>query len=110
MLGSPAVDGSSPSGVEVEWRRLTVDELGERFAAGAVALWPIGATEQHGPHAVTGFDHLAAEAIVLRAARILGTGAVVLPTLPVGCSRHWVELGGTLTLSHPTLFAVLRET
>ncbi|HWC87431.1 MAG TPA: creatininase family protein, partial [Solirubrobacteraceae bacterium] len=34
---------------------------------------------------------------------------VVLPTLALGCSPHWVPLGGTLTLTHETLFSLLRD-
>lgn len=94
---------------ETYWPALTAAELNARLRAGAVALWAVGATEQHGPHLVTGFDHLAAQAVVTGAAARLGPRAVVLPPLAVGASRHWTSLGGTLSLSAQTLLAVLTD-
>jgi creatinine amidohydrolase/Fe(II)-dependent formamide hydrolase-like protein len=55
---NPTCDGA------VEWVALTVDELRPKLKSGAVGLWAIGATEQHGHHLVTGFDHLVADAVV----------------------------------------------
>jgi creatinine amidohydrolase len=92
-----------------DWRGLTVGEVTSRLRDGAVALWAIGATEQHGPHAVTGFDHLAAEWVVNAAATRLAPRAVALPTLQFGCSGHWMPLGGTLTLTHESLLHVMRD-
>jgi creatinine amidohydrolase len=92
-----------------EWRGLTVEEVTPRLRDGAIGLWPIGATEQHGPHAVTGFDHLAAEWVVHAAAARLAPRAVALPTLPFGCSGHWMGLGATLTLTHESLLHVMRD-
>jgi creatinine amidohydrolase len=94
---------SGPTSEPSEWRYLTAAEVSARLGAGAVALWPVGATEQHGPHLVTGFDHLAAEAVVMRAAERLGPVGVVLPTLAFGASHHWLALGGTLSWSADTL-------
>lgn len=87
----------------VEWAALTVEELRLVLDAGAVGLWAIGATEQHGRHLVTGFDHLVAQAVVLGAAGRLGPDAIVLPTQSIGSSGHWLEIGGTLSLSLDTM-------
>ena len=38
-------------------------EVRELARAGAVALWPVGSTEQHGTHLVTGFDLASATAV-----------------------------------------------
>jgi creatinine amidohydrolase len=92
-----------------EWHRLTAAEVTERLAGGAIVLWPIGATEQHGPHLATGFDHLAAEHVVGAAAARLLPQVLVLPTFALGCSPHWVALGGTISLSHESLFHVMRD-
>jgi creatinine amidohydrolase len=92
-----------------DWRGLTAGEVTTRLRDGAVALWPVGATEQHGPHAVTGFDHLAAEWVVNAAAARLAPRALALPTLQFGCSGHWLALGGTLTLTHESLLHVMRD-
>ena len=60
-------------------RPLTMDEVGEAAAAGAVAVLPVGATEQHGPHLATGTDTLLAAQVAEAAAE--RTGDVVLPAL-----------------------------
>ncbi len=96
-----ATDGAERAAVD--WASLTAAEVGSRADGPAVGLWAIGATEQHGPHLVTGFDFIAAETVVRRAAAQLGDRAIVLPTLPFGCSDYWVQLGGTLSLAQATM-------
>jgi creatinine amidohydrolase len=88
------------------WAALTMDEIGEAAATGAVAVVPVGATEQHGPHLATGTDTLLAEHVAVAAAD--STGDVVLPALAYGCSLghtdHWP---GTLSLLPTTMIATL---
>jgi creatinine amidohydrolase len=91
-----------------DWAHSTAPELRERWS-GAIGLWAVGATEQHGPHLVTGFDHLVAEEVVRRVATELGAACLVLPTLPVGCSEHWLGFGATLSLTPATMIAVLGD-
>jgi creatinine amidohydrolase len=90
------------------WAALTKDEIGEAAEAGAVAVLPVGATEQHGPHLATGTDTLLADEVAVRAAE--RTGDIVLPALPYGCSLghtdHWP---GTLSLLPATMIALLVE-
>jgi creatinine amidohydrolase len=90
---------------ERRWAALTMEEVGEAAVAGALALLPVGATEQHGPHLATGTDTLLAERVSVEAAR--RTGDVVLPALVYGCSLghtdHWP---GTISL-HPTTMTAL---
>src|SRR5215469_14928581 len=92
-----------------QWARLTAPELKAVLAAPCVGLWAIGSTEQHGPHLVTGFDHLAAATVVDRAAADLGPRALVLPFLPVGCSAHWMGFGATLTIEQDTMMRVIGD-
>jgi creatinine amidohydrolase len=92
----------------VQWSALTYEEVGEAARAGAVAVLPVGATEQHGPHLATGTDAIIAE----RAARAATarTDDVVLPTLSYGCSLgHTATWPGTLSLSPATLTAVVED-
>jgi creatinine amidohydrolase len=87
---------------------MTLDEVGEAAAAGAVALLPVGATEQHGPHLATGTDTLLAGHVADAAAEL--TGDVVLPALPYGCSLgHTDRWPGTLSLHPATMTAVVVE-
>jgi creatinine amidohydrolase len=92
-----------------EWARSTAPELREAFARPCVGLWPIGATEQHGPHVITGFDHLAAQEVVQRAVAALGRNSVMLPPLAVGCSDHWLGLGATLSIRQETMISLIRD-
>jgi len=88
---------------------MTLNEVDEASAAGAVAVLPVGATEQHGPHLATGTDTLLAEHMAEAAARV--TGDVMLPALPYGCSLgHTDRWPGTLSLHPVTMTAVVVET
>jgi creatinine amidohydrolase len=87
---------------------LTLDDVGEAAVAGAVAILPVGATEQHGPHLATGTDTLLADHVAEAAAE--RTGDVVLPALPYGCSLgHTDRWPGTLSLHPATMIAVVAE-
>ncbi|WP_338704216.1 creatininase family protein (plasmid) [Streptomyces sp. Q6] len=96
---------------EVLWNRLTAAELRALAARDAVVLLPIGATEQHGPHLPTGVDDFLAAEVCRRAAVLAAehTGVVVTPSVPTGLSEHHMAFGGTLTLTLPTLHALLRD-
>src|SRR6202165_6029795 len=74
------------------WDELTSGQLADRIAADpdCVALIPVGATEQHGPHLPVGTDTIIATALADAAA---GSSAIVVPPLPVGArlftARGW---------------------
>jgi creatinine amidohydrolase len=92
----------------VRWSALTLEEVGEAADAGLVAVLPVGATEQHGPHLATGTDSVIAERAALAAAE--RTGDVVLPTVAYGCSLgHTAHWPGTLSLSPGTLTALVED-
>lgn len=86
------------------------DEL-RAAAPQSLAVLPIGATEQHGPHLATGMDWLTVERIAVDAAtRASGqTSIVVAPTLAFGSSHHHFPFGGTLSLRTETYYAVLTD-
>jgi creatinine amidohydrolase len=73
-----------------------------------VAVVPLGATEQHGPHLPFATDTLIAEALAVRLAARL-EGAVALPALPIGCSPEHMGFPGTLEVSARTLASWLTE-
>jgi creatinine amidohydrolase len=95
----------------VRWDLLTWPELEQLLAdrPTEVALLPVGATEQHGPHLPTGTDTIiATELCHAVSAR---TGAPVLPAVAVGCSYgHGTTLPGTLSLTPERLSDVIRDT
>ena len=66
-----------------------------------VAILPVGATEQHGPHNPLGTDHLVAEAFSREVGK--STGVPVLPVIPVGVSVHHRQFPGTLWVP-PSIF------
>jgi creatinine amidohydrolase len=68
---------------------------------------PLGATEQHGPHAPLSTDTIVAEEVAIRlAARI---DALVAPALPVSLSQQHLAFAGSLSLSVETLVRVICE-
>ena len=77
----------------------------------AVLLFPVGATEQHGPHLPVGTDHFAVEHIARAAAEVAAqvVPVVVAPTLPFGSSHHHVPFGGTMSLSTETYYRTVYE-
>jgi creatinine amidohydrolase len=86
------------------WHHLTAAEI-QALAGSAVTILPIGATEQHGPHMVTGTDTLLNNLVQKGLSEMPPTRGefLVLPTLPVGASDHHIPFGGTLTLP-PVLY------
>jgi creatinine amidohydrolase len=90
------------------WSDLTLEEIGAAAQTGALAVLPVGATEQHGPHLATGTDSVLAVAAVEAAVR--RTGDVALPVLAYGCSLgHTAHWPGTLSLSVTTMTALVLD-
>ncbi|GAS97480.1 creatininase [Mycolicibacterium canariasense] len=91
-----------------QWSELTRDAVSAAAQSGAVAVLPVGAVEQHGPHLPTGTDALLADRAV--ASAIQRTDAVALPVVTYGCSLghtdHWP---GTLSLSVSTMTELLND-
>ena len=78
-------------------------------AAESLAVLPIGATEQHGPHLPSGTDLFAVESLAREAAVRASSQipVVVTPALPFGSSHHHYPFGATLSLSTETYYRVL---
>ena len=97
----------------MELAHLTTTAL-ERVRDGGrpvVLLWPVGATEPHGPHAPLATDCLISEGVCERAAeRLAGGGevaALVLPALTFGVTRYARSFTGAIGVSEATLQGVL---
>lgn len=88
------------------WDELNSVQIAERLAADpdTVALIPVGATEQHGPHLPVGTDTIVAIAVAEAAAVDL---ALVLPAIAFGASHfHGTTLPGTVAFAGEDAAAV----
>lgn len=88
---------------------LTSPEAGAALAEASLAVWPVGSTEQHGPHLPVATDSTIAEAFAGRLVEALGPRAIGLPPLRLGLSEHHLEFPGTLTLRPATYLAVVAD-
>ncbi len=95
-------------GRPVRWGDCTAEEVGAAAREERVAVLPVGATEQHGPHLATGTDTTLAEAMAAGACE--RTGDLLLPVVAFGCSLgHTDKWPGTLSLSPATLTTLIED-
>ena len=86
------------------WGELTWPEAQERFQQVDIALLPVGAIEQHGPHLPLDTDAFDADYLALRVAEACSDPKpLVLPNIPYGVSYHHDEFKGTVGISNDTL-------
>src|SRR3954451_3347784 len=81
--------------IDIHWPDINVGA-----AARWIAVLPLAATEQHGPHLPVGTDVMIAEAYLARVRELVPQQLPVpfLPLQPVGISTEHVDYPGTLTL------------
>ncbi len=75
----------------------------------ALAMVPVGSTEQHGPHAPLGTDTLNAETVAESAAERFDGPIIVSPAVPVGVAEEHRQFSGTLWTSESTFRAYVRD-
>ena len=97
-----------PTEKEVLLASMTTVDAQQRLSD-AVAIIPIGAVEQHGPHLPLDTDIYLSTQVALAAAAQVTVAAFVCPPLPIGVSEHHMRFAGTLSLRHDTLFAVVHD-
>lgn len=93
------------------WSYLTTTDFGLLDAARTVAVLPVAATEQHGPHLPLSVDTDLVTGIVAAALPQLAADLPVLflPTMAVGFSPEHARFAGTLTLKAETVIRLWTE-
>lgn len=88
------------------WWDLSAKDFAALDMEKTVAVLPVGAVEQHGPHLPVRVDAAINAGIVARAVEKMPADlpALVLPMTAVGKSNEHHAYPGTLSLSHDTLF------
>lgn len=85
---------------------MTWPEVAEAITSGrTTVVVAVGAVEQHGPHLPLLVDAVRGDRLAVEVATRLG-GALVAPTIRVGCSEHHMSFPGTITLRRNTLEAI----
>lgn len=101
---------SNPASKGYLWSELTWPEAEERFKEVDVALLPVGAIEQHGPHLPLDTDAFDANYLAQRVAQACSQPKpLVLPVIPYGVSYHHDEFKGTISISNETLSRLVYE-
>lgn len=88
------------------WDHLTSPEVAALDSRVAIAVLPVAAVEQHGPHLPLGTDAHIAEGYIARILPLLPEAPVFfLPVQSVGASAEHQSFAGTLSLSPETALA-----
>lgn len=89
------------------WEHLTTTELADGACREAVAVLPVAAVEQHGPHLPLGTDAILTDAVLDAALDRLPAAVEVLrlPTQRIGLSPEHASFPGTLSLDAETVIA-----
>jgi creatinine amidohydrolase len=83
-----------------DWTDIHWPDIAAAAPARWIAVLPLAATEQHGPHLPIGTDVMIAQAYLARVRELLADSipATFLPLQPVGISTEHIDYPGTLTL------------
>lgn len=87
------------------WQDMTTEDFHGLDPERTIAVLPIAAIEQHGPHLPVATDHAIAQACIERVVALLpdDLGVTFLPIQSVGKSNEHISSPGTLTLSWDTV-------
>ena len=85
-----------------DWTHLTAPDVARADRAGWIAVLPLAASEQHGPHLPLATDTLIARAYLARVLETLSAEipASVLPVQEIGLSTEHQDYPGTLSLPY----------
>ncbi len=93
------------------WLDLTTEDFRTRDMSRAIAVLPVAAVEQHGPHLPVGVDTWINEGYLARARALVpdDLDVLFLPVQAVGKSNEHLAFPGTITLSAETLIRAWTE-
>ena len=93
------------------WWDLSTEDFRRLDMSRIVAVLPVGAVEQHGPHLPVRVDTAIVDGIIQHAVAQMADDfpALILPTMSIGKSNEHSAFPGTLTLSAETLGRVWYE-
>src|SRR3954470_11262584 len=93
-----------------DWTAIHWPDIARGDPSSWIAVLPLAATEQHGPHLPLTTDVLIADAYLARVRELLpdSVPATFLPVEPIGISTEHIDYPGTQTL--PTEVALKRWT
>lgn len=85
----------------IDWTDMTTEDFRGADAASWIAVLPVGAVEQHGPHLPVGVDSMIGQGYLDRVRSNLPSDLDVtfLPAQTIGCSEEHVGYPGTLSLT-----------
>lgn len=88
---------------------MTWMEVKESLKTVQLAIIPIGAHEQHGPHMVESCDAVLADRMAKKLGEKMFPYAWVTPTINMGVSPHHLHFPGTISLQPTTVIAILKD-
>lgn len=93
------------------WQEMTTEDFRVLDVARVIAILPVAAIEQHGPHLPVEVDARINEGVLARTLELLPDElpVTVLPAMPVGKSSEHIAFPGTLSLSAETLIRLWTE-
>jgi creatinine amidohydrolase len=93
------------------WQDMSSEEVARLDAPRVIAILPVGAIEQHGPHLPVATDACINQGVLTCALEQMPDElpVTILPMQPVGKSNEHLGFAGTLTLSAETLIRVWTE-
>ena len=92
------------------WQDMTTADFATIERERVIAVLPVAAIEQHGPHLPVSVDATIVSGIVARLVALVPDDLPVtfLPLMPVGKSNEHIAFPGTLTLSAETLIRLAK--
>jgi creatinine amidohydrolase len=93
------------------WQEMTTEEFRALDAERVIAILPVAAIEQHGPHLPVEVDTRINAGILSRAVELMPAElpVTILPAMPVGKSSEHTAFPGTLTLTAETTIRLWTE-